>query len=801
MRRALTVCALVAAVWPTSAKAQSTWAKVVEPGDELTVGDMVPTEARGFLGTGPWYAYGGSVISGGWAARVRSDGEPRWASSVDLPQLPAYNVPSLVAIDETPDGGAVALGPVQNLHGGTFYDPLGTWVVRLDGDGELLWSAEVGAVQHVGIVGHDVAATSDGGCVVVGSAHDLSEFGSPQFGYETESSRLWVARLSADGDVQWSRRIAAVDPDGGLWSSGAQSVVVTASGRIAVLGRTLTETAEGERARGTWLLLLDGTGDLLSQRASWADLGEEPSAIPLNQFLYPVQLAEVPAGGFVATSREWGYPNDKRAFLTRFDPDLTAQLMMAYPEAPPGSGRVHELRAYPVGAGRIALAGTLLSAGRRAWIAVVDGKLQPVWQRTFETEVEDRALVVVEQADTVLGPTVVVGGRHLPEFDPAPKPWELLGLRVLLTLMIPDQKFLVGGSSGLGSTGSERSLFALRLDGQGQLDGECPRFPDRDVDAVQVRVYDATPEVEVEDLALTVGPLEADVDPLDMTAIEICPLPELPDGPVGVVLPPPCVPGPPGAPFLDGAPWLPDLPWCQHEIGCLVCVPRLVRRGDPIPNPEYRARLYGAFRGLGRPGGGAIEASAGPPTDVLEALADVPAGRYFDEKRSRAASDALAAILEGRGRPQDVQALSVALAALDLDLALPAWRPAQVPAGPAAAADFAGVARVVLHDVAQAGTLDLRVEPSGFGPAGYARAWPSAILAFPFDGELEPGGWADVHLYVADLVVDAPRGALRALQWDGTTWRDVTFGRDERRGTLTARVERLDPLVLAAPLR
>lgn len=586
MSRALTVCALVAAAWPPSAMAQSTWGKVIEPEDELTVRDMVPTEGRGFLGTGPWYAFGGSVVSGGWAARVRSDGEPRWAASVDLPQLPGYNEPSLVAIDETTDGGAIALGPVQNLHGGMFREPLGTWLVKLDDDGERQWSVEVGAAQHVGVVGHDVAATSDGGCVVVGSAHDLSQDGNPQFGYAVESNRLWVARLSAQGDVQWSHRVGALDQDGALVSCRAQSVVVTASGRIAVLGRTLTATAEGKRAWGVWLVLLDPAGELLTQRAAWADLGEEDSNVPLNWLHLPVQLAELPDGGFVATTVEWGYPHDERAFLMRFDKDLKAQLMVGYAEMPPTpvGTRVHELRAYPLGTGRIALAGTVRGAGRRAWIAEVDGALRPVWQRTFETEVEDRALVVVEQQDTVLGPSVVLGDRGRPVFDTVPSPWSGVGLWRVLTLMIPAQKYLVGGSSGLGSTGSERSLFALRLDDQGQLEGECPRFPDRDVDAIEIRVFDATPEVEVEGLALTVGPLDADVDPLDLAAIRICPLAQLPDAPIGVVLPPPCVPGPPGWPFFEGAPSVPGLPWCQHEIGCLVCVPRLAReRADRQP--------------------------------------------------------------------------------------------------------------------------------------------------------------------------------------------------------------------------
>jgi hypothetical protein len=95
------------------------------------------------------------------------------------------------------------------------------WVIKFDGDGDVLWSRQPGT--SAGDSAQGVATDTDGNVSVVGQTFDA--LGVP-------SQAAWVIKFDGDGDVLWSRQ------PGDHHHDVAQGVATDMDGNVSVVGST-----------------------------------------------------------------------------------------------------------------------------------------------------------------------------------------------------------------------------------------------------------------------------------------------------------------------------------------------------------------------------------------------------------------------------------------------------------------------------------------------------------------------------------------------------------------------------------
>ncbi|MBI5267861.1 MAG: T9SS type A sorting domain-containing protein [candidate division Zixibacteria bacterium] len=141
------------------------------------------------------------------------------------------------------------------------------YVIRLDSLGDTVWTRAFGGVAAD--FGRDVQVMPDGGCIVVGST------ASAGVGKED----LYLIRISAGGDLSWSRTYGGVNSDEG-WS-----IRWTSDSNFIICGTT---SSSGAGYGDLWLLKLTRQGDSIWAKTFGGAGGESGMA------------ARETIGGFVA---------------------------------------------------------------------------------------------------------------------------------------------------------------------------------------------------------------------------------------------------------------------------------------------------------------------------------------------------------------------------------------------------------------------------------------------------------------------------------------------------------------------
>ena len=122
-----------------------------------------------------------------------------------------------LAVQQTRDGGYIVTGNT-----GPVGRPADVLLMKVDGDGELLWERTFGGDDFD--IGRSVRQTADGGYIVAGSTRS--------FGAGLDD--VYVVKTNADGVEEWSRAI------GGTLIDEGHSVKQTANGQYVVGGRTIS---------------------------------------------------------------------------------------------------------------------------------------------------------------------------------------------------------------------------------------------------------------------------------------------------------------------------------------------------------------------------------------------------------------------------------------------------------------------------------------------------------------------------------------------------------------------------------
>jgi hypothetical protein len=138
---------------------------------------------------------------------------------------------------QTSDGGYAIAGYTFSFGAGK----MDVYVVKLDANGNLQWTKTIGGKNADG--GSSLIQTSDGGYAIAGAT---TSFGAGEWD-------VYVVKLDANGNLQWTRTIG-----GGDWDEG-HSLIQTSDGGYAIAGFTKSFGAGG---KDVYVVKLDANGNL-----------------------------------------------------------------------------------------------------------------------------------------------------------------------------------------------------------------------------------------------------------------------------------------------------------------------------------------------------------------------------------------------------------------------------------------------------------------------------------------------------------------------------------------------------------
>jgi len=218
---------------------------------------------------GPWHL---------WVARLDGAGDLLWQQA-----YPAASPGEAHALGQSAEGSIYVAG-VNLAWGAGGYD---FWVLKLDPAGRIIWQRSCGGPQSD--IPRGLAATPDGGCLVVGE--------SLSFGAAGSGRDSWAVKLDAAGLVAWQKLFSAAGED---W---AEAVVATADGGFLVSG-----AAQKGPNTDASLLKITARGEVEWRRAFGSGSGFYKFS---NE--KAVDAVELRGGGFAAvgqTSEMGAYEND-----------------------------------------------------------------------------------------------------------------------------------------------------------------------------------------------------------------------------------------------------------------------------------------------------------------------------------------------------------------------------------------------------------------------------------------------------------------------------------------------------------
>jgi Ig-like domain CHU_C associated len=185
------------------------------------------------------------------------------------------------SIAYTTDGGYVVVGySSSNISGDKSEDSEGGedyWIVKMNSAGQKVWDRTIGGSADD--FARSVAATYDGGCIVVGtSSSDIS-------GSKSDDSQgledYWVVKLDSDGNVEWDRTIGGDDEDK------ATSIIELSDGSFAIAGYSKSGIS-GNKTQANignedyWIVKISISGTIQWNKTFGGDLFDYATSLTTN---------------------------------------------------------------------------------------------------------------------------------------------------------------------------------------------------------------------------------------------------------------------------------------------------------------------------------------------------------------------------------------------------------------------------------------------------------------------------------------------------------------------------------------
>jgi hypothetical protein len=167
-----------------------------------------------------------------YVAKLDANGNLQWTKTIGGP-----DDESGTSLIQTSDGGYAIAGLTPSFGAGG----LDVYVVKLNANGNLEWTKTIGGKSWVS--GLSIFHPSVGGSAIAGS---IFFFGAG--GWD-----VYVVKLNANGNLQWTKTI------GGEYFDGGRSLIQTADGGYAIAGHTRSFGAGGD---DVYVVKLDANGNL-----------------------------------------------------------------------------------------------------------------------------------------------------------------------------------------------------------------------------------------------------------------------------------------------------------------------------------------------------------------------------------------------------------------------------------------------------------------------------------------------------------------------------------------------------------
>lgn len=345
-----------------------------------------------------------------WLLRLDSEGEVLWSKTYGGSRDDRGQ-----SIIQTADGGYAITGYAMSDDGDAsnnegFHD---NWVLRLDSKGNILWERSFGFSGHDH--SYDIIQTADGGFFFVGFL-DITSARSD--GYEEKAiasalhgvGEFWGTKIDANGNLQWRRYF------GGTNNDRAYSVVPAWDGGYVIAGASESADFDITNARGSydfWVVKISDQGDMVWEK-SYGGSGID--------IAYDISLTN--DGAYVVAGHSFSSDNDIASPLGESDIwmiKIDAQGEMLWEKSIGGTASelARSIRAARRG-GYIISGNSKSTDGHSSenfgendmWVLRTDNAGQVLWQQTFGGMGLDFAFDAVENPDKSL---LLVGETASPD--------------------------------------------------------------------------------------------------------------------------------------------------------------------------------------------------------------------------------------------------------------------------------------------------------------------------------------------------------------------------------------------------
>lgn len=217
------------------------------------------TSDYGFIVAGRSFSSDGNVTGNHgsqdyWIMKLDVNGNTLWTKCYG-----GSNDDIALQIQQTTDNGYIVLGYSNSndgdVHGNHSSGVFDYWILKLDENGDTLWSKCYGGSQED--FPYSIKQTIDNGYIVVGNTNSSDGDVS---GFHGGFSDSWILRLDSNGDILWTKCY------GGTSFDEAYSVQITTDSLYIIAGWTTSTDEDIHTNHGgadSWLLKLDLMGDTL----------------------------------------------------------------------------------------------------------------------------------------------------------------------------------------------------------------------------------------------------------------------------------------------------------------------------------------------------------------------------------------------------------------------------------------------------------------------------------------------------------------------------------------------------------
>jgi hypothetical protein len=207
------------------------WTKTIGGPKDDWGESLIQTSDGGYVIAGSTYSFGVG-LSDVYVIKLDANGNPQWTKTIGGPKDDRG-----FSLIQTSDGGYAIAGETESFGAGR----KDVYVVKLDANGNLQWTKTIGGENWE--AGHSLIQTSDGGYAIAG---ETNSFGAGDYD-------VYVVKLDAKGNLQWTNTIGGKSDDWGF------SLIQTSDGGYAIAGTPYSFDAEDW---DVYVVKLDANGNL-----------------------------------------------------------------------------------------------------------------------------------------------------------------------------------------------------------------------------------------------------------------------------------------------------------------------------------------------------------------------------------------------------------------------------------------------------------------------------------------------------------------------------------------------------------